>query len=379
MKSRLLIIIFFLLLSEFAGAANITGWKLTRTLVGDNIFVGSTSTEVSGEIYCSRNYGEDDFTIKFAVGTINSNGQKVILGGPYIINASHFQSSGGGMIYAIRVFSFNVTADQITNNRLFLFTYCCGDQLQQSFQSYQTTNTTVIPPTYTTNDLYTGQPLKFPDYYRTSNYRFNTVREPLPSGTRIEMNDNLPVLSPGQSIYSPNQTYRLTLQTAGNIVLYRKNSDGSETAIWANNSVYRYNTVASVILQSEGNLVAYKGTTRNSTPDWSTQVYDLGGSTFRYSNNQYLPNDYAYPFFYLQDNGQLIEFWPSKWKNPTVHQVAGTPTIHNNFEVYIIIACSDTPYGAVSSHFGNLTPELWYNGNYEWVKYGDQFELSDYN
>jgi hypothetical protein len=378
MKRRILLIIQLFLFTGVVNAANIIGWRVNETILSNNkVYIGNTPTTVAYEVYAARSFYETGVNLKIAVGTINSNGVKVPLS-TYTITDSDFENYGTGSSYIIKYITFNATASQIHNNTLTFFTYCCGDQASPAFQSYQTTNTTVIPPstTYTNNELYTGMPLKFPDYFRSSNYRFNTIWHSLPSGTRIEMNDNMPVLYPGQSIYSPNLIYRLTLQTAGNLVLYRKNNDGSETPIWANNSVYRYNTVASLILQSEGNLVAYKGTTRNSAPDWSTQVYDLDGSLLRYSNNQYLPNDYAYPFFYLQDNGQLIELWPSKWKDPSVHQVPGTPTIHNNFEVYIMIACSDTPYGAVSSHFGNLTPQLWDN---EWVKYADEFELTDYN
>jgi len=116
------------------------------------------------------------------------------------------------------------------------------------------------------------------------------------SSTKIYANNTTPVLVAGQAIYSPNNAYRLTLQTDGNLVLYR-NSDG--TPLW--NSVTQSNAVKSksLFFQTDGNLVLYKGTDMSSGSNWATSRNDTSGNTNLGSN----------AFFALQDDGNLVFYF----------------------------------------------------------------------
>jgi hypothetical protein len=94
---------------------------------------------------------------------------------------------------------------------------------------------------------------------------------------------NTGFLTPGQSIWSPNAQYYLTLQTDGNLVEY----NASGTAIWSSGTSGQ--VVTEMIMQPDGNLVLY-GPYNNVV--WS------------------LPNFTPHPGAYLavQDDGNVVVY-----------------------------------------------------------------------
>jgi hypothetical protein len=148
--------------------------------------------------------------------------------------------------------------------------------------------------------------------------------------TLIAMNDSQPLLTVGSSIYSPNGNFRITLQTDGNFVLYKKNSNGTESGIWSSRTQGK--AAASVYFQTDGNLVVYNA---NHTPLWASGIYYAGGNLH-------------YAKYYLQNDGNFVLYWPAYYQtNP----------------VTIIMACSDTAPGILSPHSGSLNHTLWGNNN----------------
>ena len=90
-------------------------------------------------------------------------------------------------------------------------------------------------------------------------------------------NQTIPV---GNYIISSNGTYRLTMQSDGNLVLY----NNVHQALWASCTANTNATFA--ILQSDGNFVVYNNA---HTPLWA-------------SNTAGRPNDYLL----MQDNGDAV-------------------------------------------------------------------------
>ena len=87
------------------------------------------------------------------------------------------------------------------------------------------------------------------------------------------------VLAAGQSITSPNHTYRLTMQSDGNLVEY----DGAASA-WATGT----NTTGSTLLmQSDGNLVMYSA----GTPKWASGTNGNTGAYLVLGDNGVLSVD----------------------------------------------------------------------------------------
>jgi hypothetical protein len=150
------------------------------------------------------------------------------------------------------------------------------------------------------------------------------------------------ILRPGQSVYSPNGTYSLSLdtyghlsvygpefdllaalnnsggteailQTDGNLVLYgQPHSDGSLNPIWASNTAGHRGDVLRV--QDDGNVVIYQGGAPGGNPIWDTHtagadrflslylrpghsvsITDTRGDTYRLT---------------LQTDGNLVEYGP---------------------------------------------------------------------
>lgn len=100
------------------------------------------------------------------------------------------------------------------------------------------------------------------------------------------------VLQPGDApLYSSNMQFRLTMQTDGNLVLYR--SDG--VPLWATgtSAVFRLNN------QNDGNLVLYR---RNGTPVWSTGTWAHGPSTLVVQNDGNVV---------LRRNSDMVVTWAS--------------------------------------------------------------------
>lgn len=117
------------------------------------------------------------------------------------------------------------------------------------------------------------------------------------AATRIYPSNSTPALVAGGSISSPNGLFTLTLQTDGNLVLYR-NYNG-RPALW--NSVTQSNPIKSKTLffQTDGNLVLYQGLNRNSPSNWASNRYDRTGQAILESNS----------FYALQDDGNFVFYF----------------------------------------------------------------------
>lgn len=88
----------------------------------------------------------------------------------------------------------------------------------------------------------------------------------------ISTGGELPI---GTSHYSHNGTYRLTMQSDGNLVLYHQNG----TPVW---HTFTYgNQGSKCFMQSDGNLVIYHP---NGTPLWHTHTYNNPGAVLQISN-----------------------------------------------------------------------------------------------
>lgn len=85
----------------------------------------------------------------------------------------------------------------------------------------------------------------------------NSVQKTVPSGPTASGDTMRPgqVLNPGQSIRSTSGKFTFTLQTDGNLVLYKNISTGGQQARWASNTNGKPTQVC--IMQGDGNLVLY--------------------------------------------------------------------------------------------------------------------------
>lgn len=167
-------------------------------------------------------------------------------------------------------------------------------------------------------------------------------------GTVINFSDVNPLLKQGQSIFSPNGLFRLTLQTDGNLVLYQENGT-SETSRWS--TLTNNKPGLNLFYQSDGHLVLYNGSTETSPSVWYSNRYDHGGSMTRYAHAGEVM---AYPYYKLQDDGNLVFYWPTGQQlSPT--QSGGT--------MRIVFGATDSSSGW-SGHQGTLYHPLWGQGNY---------------
>lgn len=148
--------------------------------------------------------------------------------------------------------------------------------------------------------------------------------------TLIYPSDTNPVLTVGSSIYSPNNVYRLTLQTDGNVVLY-KNVNGSEQPLWSTRTQNSQPKPQSLFFQSDGNLVLYLGTAMNSGSIWASERYNRAGFNTVTSANA---------FYALQDDGNFVFYWRYA---------------SNGQNMSWVLASTATTNG-LSPHSGNLHP-----------------------
>jgi len=126
---------------------------------------------------------------------------------------------------------------------------------------------------------------------------------------------NTPVLVAGQSTYTANGAYFITLQTDGSLVLYRSSNN---QVLWSADSGNKGGRF--LFFQGDGNLVLYKN------ENLTEPVWDSGFSKNN-ENNMYLR-------FVFQDDGNLIFQFDA---GPFVEIIGETQT-----------------YNRVSSHFGKL-------------------------
>jgi hypothetical protein len=86
------------------------------------------------------------------------------------------------------------------------------------------------------------------------------------SGDKFRCGPRLPVkfdgftLYPGKSIYSPTMKQQFEMQGDGNLVLYKRNEDGSRNAVWLSKTGFQ-DWDAYAVFQDDGNLVIYSDDT----------------------------------------------------------------------------------------------------------------------
>ncbi|WP_083488607.1 M12 family metallopeptidase [Pedobacter borealis] len=151
---------------------------------------------------------------------------------------------------------------------------------------------------------------------------------PTVAKTLIYPNDTTPILTVGSSIYSPNQQYRITLQTDGNVVIYKKTSATTEQGIWSTRTQNSQPKPQALFFQTDANLVLYLGNNINTSSIWSSQRYTHLGFNLTGDNAVYA----------LQDDGNFVFYWKYT---------------ENGQEKTWVLASSDTQNG-LSPHSGNL-------------------------
>jgi len=262
---------------------------------------GGTSYLLTASIYSTNPYSEWDFVL--------------------YKNGSHYNGAGYQDSNFIQASTWSTTVSLGPGAYYF--------NVYNPLYSYDTPSITLPQPPPNTYD-------QFPSRYNTTLFNYNTGLNPNINGTIINVSDTNPVLVVGQSIYSPNQMVRLTLQTDGNLVLYRKNSDGTQTATWSSWTTGG-EASQSLYFQTDGNLVIYPGT---NTPTNHVPNSGLWGSNINASGL----GTVTYAFYRLQDDGDLVFYWPNYYG-------------YTGF-VNIIAGASDSQSGR-SAHIGSLVRPLW--------------------
>ena len=319
MKSKTFIIISLCLIyfTNLANAASCIGWAINDGLVNGNVYVKTNSaTSVTLHIYCTRSTNETNFHLQFKVGTSNPPSSLVNFYASYDITSADFDAQSIGSTYLdyTRTITIDSRTQSLGDKRLTLFSGNLSIIYSPSYPMIYVPNSGTFDP--------------FPIQY--SNTLFNYVivdNTGTPGGTTISPSDTQPVLTVGQSIYSPDHNTRLTLQTDGNLVLYKKQANGSELGEWSSGTVGK--AVQKLMFQSDGNLVVYNG---------SVGVWDSG---FHYNNGQSTVHS---GYYYLQNDGNFVFYWP-------------------NYDSYLgvvsIIAEAADVTGNLSSHTGNLHHPLY--------------------
>ena len=147
--------------------------------------------------------------------------------------------------------------------------------------------------------------------------------------TLIYPNDTDPVLTVSSSIYSPNSLYRITLQTDGNVVLYKRISPTTEQPLWWTGTQSSSPKPQSLFFQTDAHLVLYRTTNLSTNYLWYSNRYNNAGlNTINGTNAVYA----------LQDDGNFVLYWRY---------------VEAGVDRKWVLASSGTQSG-VSAHPGNL-------------------------
>ncbi len=357
----LCILICSILICPHSKAASISGWDIPAIyLTGGKVLINNTgTTNISVNVYLGRYSQETGIYMQFALGTKRSNGDIILLSGLQTITESDFDAYSPGSTFLINTFSVNVNPALVENNTLYLIWYPCCNLPSAFSGSYQTTPNTYVPPPLPGSFSYGSTALLNSAYYNRGFDYLNTTHTNIAGtridnvlGTKIDMSNNQPVLVTGGSIYSPNHTFRLTLQTDGNLVLYQRNSNGSETPTWASNT--NGSASASLYFQNDANLVIYSNNNTPLNPGsaiWASGLYNPGGFYSDLSNLNNMPH------YLLQDDGNFVLYWPTHLA--TYNGSGGPNSVQYTTSEIIIFAATDTSYPNASPHFGSLYANLW--------------------
>lgn len=326
MRSKIFIIILFCLfyITEFAKAsATVAGFDITPDqLTNGQVYVRtSAATTVTVHIYCTQTMDNIPFTLNIAVGSSNVGSPTPPYTGTnvyanFTITASDF--AGGTFLDYVKTITIDARTQSLGNKSLGLFNV-------PSFAEYQW----IYPMLYIQGQ---GTFDQFPTQY--NNTQFNFAIQAIQNGTPIAANDNQAVLTVGQSIYSPDHNTRLTLQNDGNLVVYKKNSSGVETALWSTETQGKGSK--SLYFQTDGNLVVYGGTAgvgSHGTGLWASNIYSYTGL-----------GSVTHAFYYLQNDGNFVFYWPNYDRSLRL--------------VYVIAGAADATTSR-STHIGSLNHALY--------------------
>lgn len=345
MKSKfiLLIILAVFLISKKSNAtAGLSNqWTVENLLTDPNpnyfhtLYVKTNSpTSVTVHVYCTRAANDYYFNLNFAIGTFDQNANGYTNTGfhmytTFSITAVDFDATYPGNLYLdyVKTFTIDARTQSLGTKQLSLF------QIESNGSGG--TQTVAVSNPYTSITYVTNQGTydTFPSSLAGTQFNYTNT---FPFSKTILPNDYTPVLTVGQKIYSPSSKVYLTLQTDGNLVLRKINSDGTETSMWA--SMTNGKPSAALYFQTDGNLVIYPGT---NTPTNHTPNSGLWGSNLFTSPGL---NHVTHAYFRLQDDGNLVYIWPD------YDRYLGLITI--------IMGAADSGSGP-SPHFGNLHHPLW--------------------
>jgi len=144
---------------------------------------------------------------------------------------------------------------------------------------------------YSTTDVSGGFPASL-NWLVMHSYPYPNV----PS-TKFFPNNDVPAMTVGQDIYSPNNMYRLSLQADGNLVLYKNGAGGGP--LWDSRTQGNSVKSRSLFFQRDGNLVLYQGTSMGSPSNWSSGRYSTSPTA----------NLGTEAFYALQDDGNFVFYY----------------------------------------------------------------------
>jgi hypothetical protein len=342
MKIKILttIILNILCFTKATLAANVNNWNVATLTPSTHIYIFTNqATTITMHVYCVRAMGETNFHLNVSAVSLDNDGHSIHNYSTFTITSADFDNYSPGSTYLDyqKVFTIDSRTQSLGNGSLYLIDQ---DEANLAYPSitaypvYASPPVASLPFTYITNQ---GTFDQFSSAFASNSFNYSTAPSHLNlNSTLILPSDSQPVLTVGNSIYSPNGNNRLTLQTDGNLVIYKKNAAGVETAVWFTNTQGKAS--ASLYLQSAGNLVIYPA---NATPTshpanssiWGSNIYSTAGL-----------GTGTHVYYRLYDDGNLVGYWPNYLSYYGL--------------VYIIIDASDTDTNS-STHMGTLSHTLW--------------------
>lgn len=296
-------LLILLAISISAMATNVSGWKAASgNLVQGKIYLASTgTTSVTFTVYFYDSYGSTGVStppLTFFLGSFlnGTSGAYNKLTPTYTVT----DADANGNTYFTKTYTVSIDPTKVGSLKIDLF---WGDNSAFPYlfiaSGYQVTNSSTV---------ITGEAV-FNRYSTTGNVT-------LFSGTVLSTNDNVPLLTVNQALYSQNGAYQLILQSDGNLVLYRV---ADHVVMWTSDT--NGTSVQYVFFQSDGNLVLTSDAA-HSNVIWAANIYAISGFGPA-ANAKYV----------LQDDGNLVMMIDSKYTNiplPGYYTVLGDTGSGNN-------------------------------------------------
>lgn len=161
-----------------------------------------------------------------------------------------------------------------------------------------------------------SEPNPFADRYKLERKSGHSVPPPIGSSFAWYPSSTVPMLSPGQSIYSANGQYRMVIQSYDGVLLLLRVSDGK--VLWSN----KQTGGAYLFFYPDGNLIMLNSSNQMV---WSSDIY-VPNSNYSTEQRMYLA---------LQNDGNLVMEW-------------------NGESFTDVLGATGTGGGIVSDHFGSM-------------------------